>query len=172
MNFTHRTVGTGIDSINIWTPTYDNPNYSAFYQNNDTKYLDHAFGLKIGYSLKRKEGCEVLYNAQEAEADLTRAVSLASLGHTNAEILMRYFVSLAKSYTVFVGVPEEELRSKIINLNQADFQKTRLRPGFIEQTLGHVDVKDVYDLPTKIKYLKSIPVEGVKVLFPANLKII
>ena len=170
MSFTHRTFGTGINSIDIWTPTYDNHSYSALYQNNDTKYLDQIFGLEVGHYLRERKGCKVLYNAQQVEANLDRAVKLASLGNTNAELLMRYFVNLAKTSTIFVGVPEEELRSKIIN--DGDLRKARLRPEFIEQTLRHEDWVDIYGIATKIKYLKSILVDNVNVLFPANLRII
>ena len=176
--------GKGIDEVMILTPANHVGSYSALYTNQDTKAMDSRFGLVVGYRLKGEKDGRVLPNGAGIEMALNQAVGLSSLGNTNVELLMRYFVEWAKIYTCFVGLPEEELKIKIEALKDGSKNeeedghknkeegnyKLKLKSEFIEQALAHKDIIYSNKRIEQVSYLRRVTVDKVPVLFPRNLR--
>ena len=162
------TVGTGTNTVEVYTPNFSNCKYSALYRNADTNTLDRRFELD---SIKNYADREEKDFARElANLALDQAVSLSSLGNTNVELMMKYFVGRAKNHLAFVGLQEKELRKKIEAQTDSDDAEYRLKPEFIDQALKYEDWVEEKGVIKKVCYLKRINVKGKDVLFPANLR--
>jgi hypothetical protein len=121
--------------------------YTHLYQNNDTRALDEKFGM---------DGKPVP-EGDSREYELAKCVGPCSLGKSEVESTLRYFVQVAKKVTGrFIGFRENELRAQMERSPQ-------LASGLaLDTSLRYLD-------GSQGPYLVRKEVDGQQVLFPRNL---
>ena len=117
--------------------------YTHFYQNGDTRALDQLFGMD---EKPIPKGDIRLY-------ELAKSVGPCSLGKTEVEDTLEYFVKIAARMGVFCGLREEEVQQQI---------------GLVP-ILGGYHISLNYTDGGQGPYLIRKEVEGYPVLFPRNL---
>lgn len=136
------------DKVEIQGPFEDPTSaYTHLYRNNDTRALDERFEM---------DGKPVP-EGDLREHFLRKCAGSFSLGKTEVESTLRYFVQVAKNVTGnFIGFREDELRAQMKRSPQL---ASRL---YIDTSLRYQD-------GTQGPYLVKKDVEGHQVLFPRNL---
>lgn len=122
--------------------------YRKVYRNNDTRSLDELFGLDRRPIIK----------GSPKDIDLDNLTSSMLLGKAEVYFLLKYFVSLTKTFGCFVGLPEAELIWHARN-----HQILPVWPGDVEIVLRNDDTMDGKP------YIKRINVQGINVIFPQSL---
>ncbi len=125
--------------------------YSRCYQNRETRSLDEVFSLT---------GIPVVRGSRQ-DFDLNTSTQGCSLGEFEVEVVLRYFVTLAKQAGNFVGLEEDELRANISSGKIKIFSEAD-----INRALVYRDAVIGNDT-----YLKRLEVLKRNVLFPVNLRI-
>ena len=141
------TLGDG-DEVEIHGPFEDPTSaYTHLYQNNDTRALDERFEM---------DG-KPIPEGDSREHFLQKCAGMCSLGKTEVESTLRYFVQIAKNVTGnFIGFREDELRAQ---MDRSPQLASRLS----------LDTSLRYQDGSQGPYLVRKEVEGHQVLFPRNL---
>lgn len=136
------------DEVEIHGPFEDPTScYTHLYQNKDTRALDERFGM---------DG-KPIPEGDSREHFLQKCAGICSLGKTEVESTLRYFVQVAKNVTGnFIGFREDELRAQMERSPQL---ASRL---YLDKSLRHQG-------RSQGPYLIRKEVEGQQVLFPRNL---
>ena len=136
------------DRVEIHGPFEDSTSaYTHLYQNNDTRALDEKFEMNG----------KPVPEGDPREHFLLKCAGMCSLGKTEVESTLRYFVQVAKNVTGnFIGFREDELRAQMERSPQL---ASRL---YLDTSLRYQD-------GTQGPYLVRKEVEGHQVLFPRNL---
>ena len=136
------------DKVEIHGPFEDPTSaYTHLYQNNDTRALDEKFEM---------DG-KPIPEGDSREHFLQKCAGMCSLGKTEVESTLRYFVQVAKNVTGnFIGFREDELRAQ---MDRSPQLASRLS----------LDTSLRYQDGSQGPYLVRKEVEGHQVLFPRNL---
>ena len=150
-----RVVMVGRDEITIHPINHPESWYPTVYQNRHTKHLDKRFDLELGKEL-----------SDEQKYRLGLCVGDCSLGKTEVEWAMKYFVSQVFKAGIFFGFPEQQLRERA---RKGDIPYSR--ESWLDLALRYKSAPMSRDNLDEglCSYLERISVEGVDILFPKNL---